>query len=273
MIERMKYPTFLFMFLLLAMCIFSQQTSVAAEQQAGGADQKTPPNKTKKTRAGADQKSGSAAAAPAATQDPALEAVLSQMDAAANNLHSAEADLTQETYEKVVEDHHTENGKIYFRKTNKGLQIAMDFSRNLDSKYVLLTDNKVRYYQPKIDQVTEYTINGNRADVESMFALGFGGRGHDLLKSFDVKLIGSEMMDGNKVVRLELTPETETLKRWFSRIELWIDPNKDISLQQQFWQASGDYRLAHFNNIKLTQKLPDDVFKLKTTGRTKVVTP
>jgi len=261
MIVRINYSSRLFALLLVAVCALAFQANTSGAGRA------------KKSKSTVDLKSASAPATPAAAQDPALEGVLSQMDAAANTLRSAEADLTQEFYEKVVDDHHTESGKIYFRKTNKGLQMALDFTKNPDSKYVLLTDNKVRVYQPKIDQITEYTINGNQADIESMFALGFGGRGHDLLKSFDVKLLGSEMMDGNKVVRLELTPKTENLKRWFSRIEFWVDPTRDISPQQQFWQASGDYRLAHYNNVKVNPKLPDDVFKLKTTSRTKVVTP
>jgi outer membrane lipoprotein-sorting protein len=208
-----------------------------------------------------------------AAAEPGLDAVLSQMDAAASNFRSAEADLTQEDYQKVVDDHHTETGKIYFRRTSEGLQMAMDFMSSPDAKYVVLGDEKIRLYQPRIDQVTEYAIGKDRAEVESMFALGFGGRGHDLLKSFDVKLAGSETMDGVNVAKLELTPKTEGLKKYFSRIELWIDPSRDVSLQQQFWQPSGDYHLAHYSKIKLNQKIPDDVFKLKTTSHTKTVRP
>jgi outer membrane lipoprotein-sorting protein len=209
----------------------------------------------------------------APAEETGLDSVLSQMDASASGFHSAEADLTQEDYQKVVDDRHTEHGKIYFRRTSEGLQMAMDFMSSPDSKYVVLTDNTIRLYQPKIDQVTEYPIGKSRTDVESMFALGFGGRGHDLLKSFDVKLAESEMMDGVKTAKLELTPKTEGLKKYFSRIELWIDAARDVSLQQQFWQPSGDYHLAHYSRIRLNQKIPDDVFKLKTTSHTRTIRP
>ena len=44
-------------------------------------------------------------------------------------------------------------------------------------------------------------------------------------------------------------------------------------MQQQFFEPSGDYRLAKYSNIKLNAKITDDVFKLKTTPNTRVVTP
>ncbi|HEV2113998.1 MAG TPA: outer membrane lipoprotein-sorting protein, partial [Terriglobales bacterium] len=113
----------------------------------------------------------------------------------------------------------------------------------------------------------------NRSDVEGMFALGFGGRGHDLLKTFEVKLAGSDVVQGVRAARLELSPKTDKVKNMFSLITLWVDPSRGISLRQRFDEPSGDYRLAEYTNIKLNQRIGDDVFKLKTTGSTKIVTP
>ena len=44
-------------------------------------------------------------------------------------------------------------------------------------------------------------------------------------------------------------------------------------MQQQFFEPDGDYRLAKYSDIKIDQKLPEDVFKLKTTKKTKFVSP
>jgi outer membrane lipoprotein-sorting protein len=260
----MKWPICFFMAVLMV-CLAQPRL---AGQSAPAETQKSKSHKKKNSSAKPAQNAASNAVA-----DPALEAVLSQMDDAASNFRTADADLTQEDYQKVVDDHHTENGRIYFRRTGKGLQMAMDFTSTPDSKYVVLSENKIQLYQPRIDQVTEYAIGKDRADVESMFALGFGGRGHDLLRSFDVKLAGSETMDGANVARLELIPKTEGLKKYFSQIVLWIDASRGVSLQQQFWQPSGDYHLAHYSKIRLNQKIPDDVFKLKTTSHTRTVRP
>lgn len=210
---------------------------------------------------------------PAPAQPAAVDSVLDQMDHAAAGFRSAQADLASTQYQKVVDETDVQKGKAYFRRTGKsGLEMALDITAP-DKKYVLLKDDKVRLYQPNIDQVTEYNVAKNRSDVEGMFALGFGGRGHDLLKTFGVRFVGNEMVEGVRTAKLELSPKTDKIRNMFSMITLWVDPERGISLQQRFDEPSGDYRLAQYTNIKLNQRVSDDVFKLKTTSRTKVVTP
>ena len=80
-------------------------------------------------------------------------------------------------------------------------------------------------------------------------------------------------MQGVRAAKLELAPRSDKVKNMFSLITLWVDPARGISLQQRFDEPSGDYRVAQYSNIRLNQKISDDVFKLKTTGSTKVVTP
>ena len=55
----------------------------------------------------------------------------------------------------------------------------------------------------------------------------------------------------------------------FPLITLWMDAPRGVSLKQEFTEPSGDYRIAHYSDIRVNQKVSDDVFKLKTTGRTK----
>jgi outer membrane lipoprotein-sorting protein len=202
--------------------------------------------------------------------DGDLESVLKQMDAGAASFRSAEADLLWDQYQKVVNETDTQKGKIYFRRTNKDMQAAIRIT-SPDTKDVLYTDGKVRLYQPKIDQVTEHDASKNKEAAESFLALGFGGRGHDLIKQYDVKLAGNEAVDGMQTTKLELTPKSPKVRNMFDKIILWVDPPRAISLKQQFIEPSGDYRTTRYMNIKVNGKIPDDVFKLHTTGRTKVV--
>jgi outer membrane lipoprotein-sorting protein len=194
------------------------------------------------------------------------------MDAAAAKFRSAQADLTSDQYEKVVNETDTQGGKAYFRRKNGEMEMALDITQP-DKKYVLVRDDKAQLYQPNIDQVTEYDINRSNQDVEGMFALGFGGRGHDLLKSFEVKLGGSETIGGVPTQELLLSAKSPKVRNMFSLITLWVDPTRGVSLQQRFDEPSGDYRLAKYTNIKLNEKISDDVFKLNTTSATKVVKP
>ena len=209
--------------------------------------------------------------------NPALEKVLSQMDATAANFRTAQADFVWDQFQQVVNDHDTQKGKIYFRRNGKETQMLADISEHNDQpmqKTLLYSDGKVQVYEPKLERVTVYSPGKNRSDVESFLVLGFGGSGRDMLKSFDVKYVGTEKIDGVDTAKLELTPKSKSVRGMFDRFVLWVDPTRGVSLQQQaFEPATGDYRLTKYTNIQLNQKLPDNTFKLKTTGKTKFVTP
>ncbi len=202
-----------------------------------------------------------------------LDRVLAQMDAAARNFKTTEASLVSDQYEKVIDETDTQKGTIYFRREGREIQMAADFAEP-SKKYVIYSGGKVQVYQPKIDQVNEYNVaDKNRGDIESYLVLGFGGSGQDLLKSYDVKFLGSETVNGIAAEKLELIPKSVRLRNNIARILLWIDPARGISVQQQLFEPGGDYRLAKYSEIKINQKLSDDVFKLKTTRKTKFISP
>ncbi len=208
----------------------------------------------------------------AQNESPELERVLGQMDSAAKNFKSTAASLEWDQYQRVIDESEAQKGKIYFRREHGEVQMAIDFV-DPDRKYVLYGGGKIQLYQPKIDQVTEYNAGKSRADVESYLVLGFGGSGHDLLKSYDVKFLGTETVNKIAAGKLELIPKSAHVKSYFARILLWIDPARGISVQQQFFEPSGDYRLVKYSDIQINQKIPDSAFKLKTTGKTKFLSP
>ncbi len=208
-----------------------------------------------------------------AAQAQNLEAVLNSMDKAAADFHNAQTDFDWDQYQKVVDDHDYQKGVMYFRRQGNDIEVATDITAPA-KKYVLFAGGKISLYQPPpLDQVTEYSAGKNKAEVESFMVLGFGGRGHDLEKSFDVKYDGMEQAQGVNAAKLELTPKSPRVKNMFQTITLWIDPARGISVQQLFLEPSGDYRLAKYSNIQINTKIPGDVFKLKTTSHTKVIKP
>jgi outer membrane lipoprotein-sorting protein len=205
------------------------------------------------------------------TNSAALDAVLNQMDAAAALFRSSQSDFKAETYQRVVNETDRQAGQIYFRRSGKGqLQMASHFE-SPDEKYVVYSDGKIRVYQPKIEQVNEYDARKNRSEIESFMLLGFGGSGHDLLRQFDVQLAGNEDVAGQKTAKLELVPKDPKVKNMFDKIVIWVDAAQAISLKQQFFEPSGDYRTTTYTNIKVNVKIADDVFKLHTSGHTKTV--
>ena len=202
-----------------------------------------------------------------------LQRVLSKMDQVAANFRTTQAAFVWNQYQKVVDETDAQKGNVYFRRSGNEIQMAADINDPTSPKYVLFTDSKVEVFQPKIDQVTRYNAGKDRATIESFLVLGFGGSGRDLVKSFDVKYLGTEKVGGVDTAKLELVPKSTKVRNTFDHIWLWIDPARGVSLQQQLFEPSGDYRLAKYSDIQLNQKIPDSAFKLKTTPKTKLVSP
>jgi outer membrane lipoprotein-sorting protein len=219
---------------------------------------------------------------PQNNDDSGLDAILKKMDAVSGTFRSAQAEFEWDNYQRVIDEIvDVQTGTIYYRRSGKEIEMMADVkkagatlaSQKAEPKYVLFADGKIKMYQPKTDQVTVYDLGKDRGDLESYVVLGFGGSGQDLQKAFDVKYQGTESVNGVSAAKLELTPKSERVRRNYNRMILWIDPDKGVSVQQEFFTPQGDYRLCKYSSIKMNEKISDDVFKLKTTSKTQVVSP
>lgn len=226
---------------------------------------------------------GWAAALPQKPADPGgLEAVLKKMDAAAAGFRTTQAEFEWDRYERVIDEiGDVQSGTIYYRRAGKEIEMKADIKMAGSSpstvkperKYVLFSNGKIRMYLPKPDQVTVYDLGKNRGDFESYLVIGFGGSGQDLVKAFDVTYLGPETISGVATAKLQLVPKSEKVRNNFKQIVLWIDLDRGISVQQQFFEPQGDYRLAKYSAIRVNEKIAGDVFQLKTTGKTQTISP
>jgi outer membrane lipoprotein-sorting protein len=201
-----------------------------------------------------------------------LDSVLQKMDAAAANFQTTQADFVWDQYQRVVDETDTQKGTVYYRRSGKEIEMMADI-KEPEQKFLLYKDGKLQVYQPKIEQVIQYTAGANHNEIESYLVLGFGGSGQDLKNSFDVTYQGEETIDNIATGKLHLTPKSEKVRNYFTEAFLWIDLNRGVSLQQKFMQSQGDYRLAKYSAVKVNAKISNDVFRLKTTGKTKIVSP
>jgi outer membrane lipoprotein-sorting protein len=112
---------------------------------------------------------------------PSLERVIGQMDAAATSFRTTEATVLWDQYQKVVDEHEAQKGKVYFRRAGNEIQMAADITEP-DQKYVLFNGSKVQVYQPKIEQVTAYSTGKNAK--HSSFLVWASAARADMLKSF-----------------------------------------------------------------------------------------
>jgi outer membrane lipoprotein-sorting protein len=199
-----------------------------------------------------------------------LQAVLSEMDKSAALFKTAQANFEWDNYQKVVDETTKQNGIVYFRRSGNDIE-AMFKITSPAPKEILYKHGILQLYEQKIDRITEHKAE-NQSDVEAFLSLGFGARGHDLLKSYDVKMTGWETLDNVKTARLELVAKSEKVRNMFPKFVMWIDAARDVPLKLQVFAQAGDYWTSHYTDIKLSAKLPDSDFHLDTTAKTKKVT-
>jgi len=209
----------------------------------------------------------------APAESGALDSVLKKMDTAAAGFRTTRAEFEWDRYEKVIDEvDDVQSGSIYYRRAGKDIEMMADISKP-DRKFVLFSGGKIKMYLPKPDQVTVYDLGKNSNDFESYLVLGFGGSGQDMMKAFDVTYIGPETVNGIASSKLQLIPKSAKVRNTFAKILLWIDLDRGISVQQQFFEPQGDYRLAKYSSIKVNEKIANDVFQLKTTSKTQTISP
>src|SRR5260370_7678931 len=107
--------------------------------------------------------------------------------------------------------------------------MAADLSEP-DTKQLIFSDGKIQVYQPRIDEVDAYDTSAHREEFESFLVVGFGGGGHDMLKSFAIKFLGNEKIGPTEPPKLHLIPKSQKAKQNYAHLLLWIDPQRGISL-------------------------------------------
>lgn len=197
-------------------------------------------------------------AANAAQNGTSLDNVLKQLDTQAAGFRSLTADLDRTKVTVVVNDKSTESGQISVRSDDK-MRIEVT---QPDARTILRNGNEFYIYNPKIHRVEEYDLGNKKSVVDQFLLLGFGTSGSSLKESYNITEQGEETLDNRKVVRLELLPKTDEVKKQLSKIQLWLDESTWLPVQQQFFETgSGDYFIIHYRNIKRNVRISDDEFK------------
>jgi outer membrane lipoprotein-sorting protein len=199
-----------------------------------------------------------------------LENVLKQMDTQAADFKSLTADMDRTKVTVVVNDKSTESGHISVRRDDKMLiEVTQP-----DVRTILRNGDIFYIYNPKIHRVEEYNMGKKKSLVDQFLLLGFGTSGSSLKESYTISMQGEETLDGHKVVRLELLPKTDDVRKQLSKIQLWLDESTWLPLQQQFFETgSGDYFIIHYRNMARNARIPDNDFKPHWPHGTTVVQP
>lgn len=196
--------------------------------------------------------------------------VLNMMDKSAKDFHSLTADVEHIKYTAVVKDTSIETGQIFVRKDDK---MRIDFVKP-DPRTILREGDNLYIYTPKIARVEEINIGKHRALADQYLALGFGTKGESLKKNYQISLVGEEELDGHKTAVIDLVPNSDEVRNYFTKIEMWVDEASWLPIQQKFFEAgTDDYSMSHYKNVMKNLKIQDSKFKSDWPKGTKIEKP
>lgn len=193
-----------------------------------------------------------------------LKEVLNRMDRMSKRLKTLSASLEYTKVTVLVDDHSTESGEIFLRHSSSP-QILIRFEKP-DRKTILFKKNSAEIYIPKINQIQEYDLKDHQDLLQQFLLLGFGTRSGDLRKSYDLKLAGKRVLDGDAVVVLELVPKEAEVAARLEKVTLWVSEESWLPVQQRFHEPNGDYVLAKYTSVKVNRYLPSSKFRINANG-------
>jgi len=204
-------------------------------------------------------------------QDANLQKAYTQMDAAAAKFQDVQADISVDNYTAVVQDHQIQKGSTAFRRAGSSIEMAMTLDKGQSGERDILYKNgQLAYYQPVAKQETILSAGANRAEYDSLLATGFGATSKDLISGWDVTFQGTEAIDGIQTAKLDLVPRLSNIRSNISKLTIWVDLTRDISLKQVMVQPDGDSRTVTYSNIRYNTHVSSSLFTLKVANGTQV---
>jgi len=215
------------------------------------------------------------AAPPASSslEEKERERVLRRLDEAAKNFRSTTADFEFDSIEtEPVYDKDVQKGTVYYERKGASFQMAAHIAEHNGkpaSKIYGIFGGVFKLFEGgNLNQVTTFS---KASKYESYLILGFGASGKELEEKWEIKWVGSEMLDGVKTEKLELVAKDPEVRKNLPKVTVWMDVERGVSLKQRFDEGPEQYRDCFYFNIKFPQTLPADAFTFKTDAKTQYV--
>jgi outer membrane lipoprotein-sorting protein len=201
-----------------------------------------------------------------------LQRVLHELDVAAATFHSTTAEFEFDSIQTdPVPDKDVQKGTVYYERTGNAFQMGIhirEINGKVVPKIITVSRGVFKLFEKLIDQVT---TSAKVNKYEGYLELGFGASGKELANKWNIRYLGSDVIDGVKTEKLELVAKDPDILKIFPKVTIWVDPEHAVSLKQVFDEGQGQSRICHYFNIKVNQPLPADAFAIKTDSKTQFV--
>lgn len=191
-----------------------------------------------------------------------LDSVIARMDSSGASFRSMSARIKRVSHTAVLNDTTTETGSMMMlRPKANDVRVLMEMTEP-DTKSIAFANNKAEIFYPKINTVQEYNLGKHKNLVDQYLMLGFGGSGKDLQRSYSLKVLAEDDIQGRKTTRIEMTPKSADTREHLSKVEMWIT-EAGYPVQQKLFYPSGDYMLITYSELKWNPSLTADAIRLK----------
>jgi len=180
--------------------------------------------------------------------------VLARLDASAGSFQGAAAQIRRITHTAVLNENSEETGSMMMlRPKMKEVKLLIEFVKP-DRKLILFREKKAEIYYPAINTLQIYDLGKQSSLVDQFLLLGFGTPGKELEKSYQVKYLGAETVEGQKTDHIELTPKSAKVREHLKKAELWISQS-GYPLQQRYQENSGNHTTITYSQLKINPAL------------------
>lgn len=195
--------------------------------------------------------------------------VLSGMDEASREFHDMSASVERASYTAFLDNSRSEFGRMYFVRGDRSrIRISLDRPAR---KEFLIDDGLVRSYNPGTNRVDEIPLGEHEDKVEFM-VIGFGTSRAEIEEFYEVSFAGHEV-GGRTLPMLDLEPRDPDVRRHFSSIRLWMDPETWTPVRTRAMQPGGDHLTVHFSDVEINEGVDGDVFSLDLPDDVQIVRP
>jgi len=201
---------------------------------------------------------------PAHAEDKA--SVLAKLDAAARNFHTTTATFEFDTIQTdPIPDTDTLAGTAYYERTDGHFQMAAHITAHIANhksrpaeKAYIFSGGTLRVSDTGKEK--DAKLYSEASKYESYLMLGFGASGKDLEDKWTIQYLGKETIDGIATDKLELVAKDPKVRKLFSKVTIWLDTARAVSLKQVFDEGEGQSRVCTYTNIRVNQPLPKTAF-------------
>ena len=188
-----------------------------------------------------------------------LDAIISKVQKTYEGIQNIQADFVQLTTSSATKETQKADGLVYFKKPG-----MMKWEYKSPTNDIIVSDGRTIWsYQQDIGQVMIGNASDSSASISNNFLAGMG----NLKKDFDIEL---EKPDNNSYV-LKLNPKLPQPN--IQRLYIAVDKKTSLVKQTIVFDLLGNETKVIFENLRINQSVPANIFKFKIPEGVRVVKP